>query len=91
MQDIECTQKKNNSVGTPKAWTPDEIKELRERMGLTQSQFARQILGPRAKTTRQRVWVWEKGGVVPGAAVKRVLDLLEERTGRVEERGRENA
>jgi putative transcriptional regulator len=56
----------------PKAWTPQEIKRLRERLGASQGVFA-QLLGASART----VQAWEQNQVAPAAMARRLLECIE--------------
>ena len=53
-------------------WTPEEIKALRERLGLTQEDFARKVL-VRACTVNR----WENGKNLPTALAIEKLNELE--------------
>jgi DNA-binding transcriptional regulator YiaG len=54
-------------------WEQQSIKSLREKLGLTQVEFARQ-LGCRQQTISE----WELGIYVPGNAYGRLLDFISE-------------
>jgi DNA-binding transcriptional regulator YiaG len=53
------------------AWKPDEIRDLREALGLTQAQFAKKL-----RTTRFQVSRWEQGKQKPTPFFERKLDKL---------------
>jgi len=53
------------------AWKPDEIKDLRQALGLNQAQFAKKL-----RTTRFQVSRWEKGKQKPTRFFERKLDEL---------------
>jgi len=53
------------------AWKPDEIKDLREALGLTQAQFAKKL-----RTKRPRISDWEKGKHQPNQFFEQKLDNL---------------
>ncbi len=53
------------------AWTPDEIKDLRQALGLTQAKFAKKL-----KTQRTRVTKWETGKESPSEFYQKKLDRL---------------
>ena len=55
-----------------KAWTPEEIRGLRESMGLYQKDFA-----PVIGVTREYVVYLEGGDRTPSETLKRLLDCLE--------------
>ncbi|MCC6276371.1 MAG: helix-turn-helix domain-containing protein [Oligoflexia bacterium] len=52
-------------------WDQNRIKELRQRLNLTQAEFAR-TLGCRQQTISE----WELGMYIPGNAYGRLLDLM---------------
>jgi len=52
--------------------TPDEIRALRERLGLTQAEMGEK-LGVHLRTYQQ----WEYGRRRPGAATRKLLSILE--------------
>ena len=51
--------------------TPDKIKELREKAGLTQKEFA-QVLG----VSSTAISSWEKGTKSPDGVASRLLDMM---------------
>lgn len=56
----------------PKAWTPEEIKELRAALLASQGVFAG-LLGASART----VQAWEQGQAVPAPMARRLLECIE--------------
>ncbi|MBI4739409.1 helix-turn-helix transcriptional regulator, partial [Candidatus Woesearchaeota archaeon] len=58
------------------AWKPDEIKDLREALGLTQAKFAKKL-----KTQRTRVTKWETGKESPSEFYQKKLDQLRGESG----------
>ncbi len=55
------------------AYTPEHVKSVRQKTGLSQNLFAL-ALGVTPTTVRN----WERGRIEPSGAVTRVLDLVEE-------------
>ena len=53
------------------AWTKDEIKDLRQALGLTQAQFAKKL-----RTKQSRISDWEKGKHQPNRFFEQKLDKL---------------
>ena len=58
-------------------WTAETIRQLRERLALSQQRFA-EALG----TTRQTIIHWESGAQTPKRMACRLLSLLEEQVDR---------
>jgi len=52
-------------------WTKDEIKKLREALGLTQTKFAKKL-----KTQKTRISKWENGKESPSEFYQKKLDRL---------------
>ena len=59
--------------GSQNEWDADRVAALRDRLGLSQQEFARR-LGVRQQTVSE----WETGQHAPRGASKRVLTLAEE-------------
>ena len=57
--------------------SPEEIRELRTRMGLSQDKFARKI-----GVTQVTVYNWEKGRTEPSELAQNYLKLLREQLGK---------
>ena len=60
-------------MASTKAWTPDEIRALRKRLNLTQTELAERLGYER----RQTVTDLERGEYMPSGPVRRLLDLLD--------------
>ncbi len=54
-------------------WTPENIKALRKRLGLTQKEFAEEL----GYARRESVAELEKGAYGPSGPTQRLLDMLE--------------
>ena len=54
-------------------WTPENIKALRKRLGLTQKEFAEEL----GYARRESVAELEKGDYGPSGPTQRLLDMLE--------------
>jgi DNA-binding transcriptional regulator YiaG len=67
-----------------KEWTPEEIKRLRQAMGLTQKEFGG-LLG----VTRNFIYYLERGERKPSKTFKLLLECIEEKhlTGKESEKG----
>jgi len=65
------------TMTTAKPWTPTRIKRLRQRLGMTQTEFARAV-GVASLCSVSR---WEQGVNGPDARSRRALDELEAQTG----------
>lgn len=55
-------------------WNGKKIKELRKRMGLTQSELAKEM-----NTKRQSVSLWETEQQTPKGMAQKLLSIMEER------------
>ena len=58
-----------------KRWTPDRIRQLRKRLGLTQAEFADELGYKRYQTISE----FENGEREPPATTQKVLDAMHER------------
>jgi DNA-binding transcriptional regulator YiaG len=67
-----------------RGWTPEEIKRLRQAMGLTQKEFG-VLLG----VTRNFIYYLERGERKPSKTFKLLLECIEEKhlTGKESEKG----
>ena len=57
----------------PKKWTGERIRELRERLGLTQAQFAERL----GYSSYVMISYLERGEREPSGPVQKLLDVLE--------------
>ena len=62
-------------------WTAERVRELRTRLGLSQTDFALELRSvfPALRTDAVAVSRWENGHVTPSGAAAYALDLLDSR------------
>lgn len=59
-------------IATPADYGPEAVRNLRHRLGLSQSVFAEYL-----NVGRSTVAAWEKGTTRPGGGAQRLLDLMD--------------
>jgi len=60
------------------SWTPERIRTLREKLGMTQTQFGLELWDTNPATAQKNVSEIENDRMAPSGAVKRTLQRLEE-------------
>jgi len=58
-------------------WTPDKIRELRDRLGMSQAAFGQELFDDDPGPAQTRVSRIERGKVRPSSAARRTLRRLE--------------
>lgn len=59
-------------------WNADTIRALRERLGLTKTDFGRILYGPGPDQARRNVWRLETGARSPTGSLTLTLDRLDQ-------------